>query len=58
MEKHGVEIVSLPEAEAKQFVDLTEEKLWSKIHELAPEDGAADQTASTFSDNQTLISDW
>jgi len=38
MEKHGVEIVSLSEAESKQFVGLTEEMLWSKIHELAPED--------------------
>ena len=38
MEKHGVEIVSLSDAESKQFVDLTEEKLWAKIHELAPED--------------------
>ena len=40
MEKAGVEFVSLSDAEAKQFVDLTEEKLWSKITDLAPEDGA------------------
>ncbi|MGI9462551.1 MAG: TRAP transporter substrate-binding protein DctP [Aestuariivirgaceae bacterium] len=38
MAKAGVEFVSLSDAEAKQFVDLTEEKLWSKITELAPED--------------------
>ncbi|MGI9414924.1 MAG: TRAP transporter substrate-binding protein DctP, partial [Hyphomicrobiales bacterium] len=40
MEKAGVEFVSLSDAEAKQFVALTEEKLWSKITELAPEDSA------------------
>ena len=40
MKKTGVEIVSLSEAESKQFVDLTEEKLWSKILEQSPENGA------------------
>jgi TRAP-type C4-dicarboxylate transport system substrate-binding protein len=40
MEKAGVEIVSLSEAESKQFVDLTEEKLWAKILDLSPENGA------------------
>lgn len=40
MAKAGVEFVSLSSAEAKQFIDLTEEKLWAKINELAPEDGA------------------
>ncbi|MGI9333707.1 MAG: TRAP transporter substrate-binding protein DctP [Gammaproteobacteria bacterium] len=40
MAKNGLEIVTLPEAEAQQFVALTEEKLWAKIMELAPEDGA------------------
>ena len=36
----GVEFVSLSDAESKQFVDLTEDKLWSKINELSPADGA------------------
>lgn len=40
MEKAGVEFVSLADAEAKTFIDLTEEKLWAKINEIAPEDGA------------------
>ncbi|WP_282605741.1 TRAP transporter substrate-binding protein DctP [Pelagibius sp. Alg239-R121] len=40
MGKAGVEFVTLPDADAKRFIDLTEEKLWSKITELAPEDGA------------------
>ncbi len=40
MGKAGVEFVSLSDAEAKQFVGLTEDKLWAKIMELAPEDGA------------------
>lgn len=40
MTKTGVEIVSLSEAEGKQFVDLTEEKLWSKILEQSPDHGA------------------
>ena len=40
MAKNGVEIISLPEDEAEQFVNLTEEKLWAKITELAPEDSA------------------
>ena len=40
MEKAGVEFISLSDAEAKQFVDLTEDKLWSKITELAAEDSA------------------
>ena len=31
MKKHGLEIVELPPADAKKFVDLTEEKLWAKI---------------------------
>ncbi|MDA9008985.1 TRAP transporter substrate-binding protein DctP [Alphaproteobacteria bacterium] len=37
----GVEFVSLSEAESAQFLDLTEEKLWAKINELAPADGAS-----------------
>ncbi len=41
MAEAGVEFVSLSDAEAKQFVDLTEEKLWAKIMEIAPEDGAS-----------------
>lgn len=40
MEKAGVEFITLGEAESKQFVDLTEEKLWSKITELSSEDSA------------------
>lgn len=40
MTKAGVEIVSLPEAEGQQFGSLTEDKLWAKIMELAPKDGA------------------
>ena len=40
MKKHGVEIVALPPADAKRFVDLTEDKLWAKILEQAPENGA------------------
>ncbi len=40
MKKHGVEIVALPPADAKRFVDLTEEKLWAKILKQAPENGA------------------
>ena len=40
MEEAGVEFVSLPDDEAKKFVALTEEKLWAKIEELAPEDAA------------------
>jgi TRAP-type C4-dicarboxylate transport system substrate-binding protein len=39
MGKHGVEIVSLSNSEAKTFVKLTEEKLWSKIIELDPKEG-------------------
>ncbi len=38
MEEAGVEFVTLGDAEAKQFVDLTEEKLWAKISELAGAD--------------------
>lgn len=38
MEKAGVEFVSLADAEAKEFVDLTEEKLWAKVSELASAD--------------------
>ncbi len=40
MAKAGVEFVSLSEAESAEFVALTEDKLWAKIMELAPEDGA------------------
>jgi TRAP-type C4-dicarboxylate transport system substrate-binding protein len=40
MKNNGVEFVSLSEAEGKQFVDLTEEKLWSKILEQSPKNGA------------------
>ncbi len=40
MEKAGVEFVSLSDSETKKFVGLTEEKLWAKIMELAPDDGA------------------
>ena len=40
MEKAGVEFVSLSDTESQQFIDLTEEKLWAKINELAPDDGA------------------
>lgn len=40
MEKAGVEFVSLSDAEAKQFVALTEEKLWANITEAAPKDSA------------------
>ena len=36
----GVEFITLSDNEAKQFVDLTEEKLWSKITELAANDAA------------------
>ena len=38
MEAAGVEFVSLSNAESSKFRDLTEEKLWSKITELAPTD--------------------
>lgn len=40
MEAAGVEFVSLSDAEAAKFIGLTEEKLWDKITELAPEDSA------------------
>lgn len=40
MKKNGVEIVALPPADAKRFVDLTEEKLWAKILKQSPEHGA------------------
>ena len=40
MKSHGLEIVPLPAADAKKFVDLTESKLWSKILEQSPENGA------------------
>ena len=40
MKKHGLEIVELPPADAKKFVDLTEEKLWAKILKQSPENGA------------------
>ena len=40
MEKAGVEFISLPDAQAKEFIDITEEKLWAKITELAGEDSA------------------
>jgi TRAP-type transport system periplasmic protein len=40
MAKAGVEFITLGDAEAKQFVDMTEDKLWSKIKSLAPEDAA------------------
>ncbi len=36
----GVEFVSLSDAEAKQFVDLTEAKLWEKVSANAPDDAA------------------
>ena len=39
MGKHGVEIVSLPNTEAQSFLNLTEEKLWSKIIELDSKEG-------------------
>ena len=39
MGKHGVEIVSLPNSEVKSFINLTEEKLWSKIIELDSKEG-------------------
>jgi len=38
MEKAGVEFVTLGDEDAKKFIDLTEEKLWSKISELASDD--------------------
>lgn len=38
METAGVEFVSLSDEEAAKFVSLTEEKLWGKIRQLAPED--------------------
>ena len=40
MGKHGVEIIKLPPADAKKFVDLTEEKLWAKILKQSPKNGA------------------
>jgi TRAP-type C4-dicarboxylate transport system substrate-binding protein len=40
MAKAGVEFVSLSDAEARQFIDLTEEKLWADITKSAPEDSA------------------
>jgi len=40
MASHGVEIVTLPPADAKRFIDLTEEKLWAKILKQSPEHGA------------------
>jgi len=40
MKEHGLEIVSLSDAESKQFVDLTEEKLWANILDRAPDNGA------------------
>ena len=40
MEAAGVEFVSLNDADAAKFIGLTEEKLWDKITELAPEDSA------------------
>ena len=39
MGKHGVEIVSLSNSEAKSFLNLTEEKLWSKILSLDSTEG-------------------
>ena len=39
MGKHGVEIVSLSNSEAKSFLNLTEEKLWSKIISLDSTEG-------------------
>ena len=40
MEKAGVEFVTLPDDQAKQFIDLTEDKLWSHLNRIAPEDSA------------------
>lgn len=40
MKDAGVEFVSLSAAQGEEFTKLTEEKLWAKIDELAPEDGA------------------
>ena len=40
MKEHGLEIVELPPADAKKFVDLSEEKLWAKIMQQSPENGA------------------
>lgn len=39
MKSHGVEIVSLPPADADKFVSLTEEKLWDKVLAQAPDNG-------------------
>lgn len=39
MGKRGVEIVSLSNSEAKSFINLTEEKLWSKIISLDSTEG-------------------
>jgi len=40
MAEAGVEFISLPDAQATKFLNLTEEKLWAKINSIAPEDGA------------------
>lgn len=40
MEAAGVEFISLSDAEGAQFRALTEEKLWDKVTELAPDDAA------------------
>ncbi|MBM3485152.1 MAG: hypothetical protein FJX67_00745 [Alphaproteobacteria bacterium] len=40
MNKHGLQIVQLGAGDTKQFVDLTEEKLWSQILRQSPQDGA------------------
>jgi TRAP-type C4-dicarboxylate transport system substrate-binding protein len=40
MASHGVEIVKLPPADAKRFINLTEVKLWAKILQQSPANGA------------------
>ena len=40
MGRHGLEIVQLPAADAKRFVDLTEQKLWAKILQQSPQHGS------------------
>ena len=40
MKKHGLQIVELPPADAKRFVELSEESLWAKILKQSPENGA------------------
>ena len=39
MGKHGVEIVSLSNSDARSFINMTEEKLWSKIISLDSTEG-------------------